>query len=444
MNVSTDVKNAYISDESNKELQLYLPNMDMQISGAKILHESMKLKESIFDGDSIEFVGCISSMFRIQVHEFNKNIKGEKITVTICTDGTEYIPLFKGIVDTVHMQTNKQFKEIVAYDELYTKGNINVASWYNALPFPVTIKFMRDSLFDFIGITQEEKTLPNDEVIINKEYEPASLQALTVIKAICQINGAFGIINRDGKFEYRILPEITYGNGTYPSLTLFPPFYPGAGVPGYDEYIPQAVPYYKKVDYEEYNVKPVDKLTIRQTENDVGVTYGTGANNYIIQGNMFTYGKSDAELLQIAKNIYPNVQGISYTPFNAVNNGYPWVECGKDIVSYVAYDFEESAKQGTDVYVDKEFYVFSRTLSGIQALRDEYSAEGEEYQREFVSDLQAQIENIKQNVQQEVSNGISKAIEEGKVSTLKVVSTDTIPAPEDQEPNTIYFKRVVE
>ena len=136
-----------------------------------------------------------------------------------------------------------------------------------------------------------ETELPNDGITIQKQYEPNTLQALSVIKAVCQINGAFGIINRNGQFEYRILGAIEEP-GAYPSETLFPgpDVFPGLAQSsgGYNEVAATDFAFYRKVDYEEYSVKPVDKLTIRQTENDAGVTYGTGTNNYIIQGNMFT------------------------------------------------------------------------------------------------------------------------------------------------------------
>lgn len=440
MKVSDNVKSAYKSGSITKHVTLSFPELGVEISTDQIDYETMQLSESILESDSIEFVGCIASKFSIHIHGLKEDIKGKEMTVKICTDGTEEEPitLFNGIVDTVTMQANKQIKEIVAYDVLYTKGNTDVSAWYNALTFPITLKLLRDSLFGVLGISQEERSLPNDAVTINKEYTPASLQAINVIKAICQINGAFGIINREGKFEYRILPEIKGDDGAYPGLTLYPPFYPGVGAGSGGEYNPESVSFYKSVNYEEYSVKPVDKLTIRQTDSEEGVVYGAGNNNYIIQGNMFTYGKSADELLQIAQNIYPNVQGISYIPFTAVNNGYPWVECGKDIVSYVAYDFGASAEDGTDVYADKQFYVFSRTLSGIQALKDEYSAEGEEYQTEFITDLQTQLET-RQNAENAVRDyTYSRAeLDEKLQSWYRIV--DELPT--SYETGVIYFVR---
>lgn len=399
MKVSESVKQAYQGTGVTKYITLSFPelNISMATGDGHIYSESMHLSEGLVNSESIEFVGCIASKFKIQVNNLTADVKGKRLVVKIHTEGTEDepVPLFNGIVDSAVKQSNKRVKEITAYDELYTRGNIDVALWYKSLIFPITLKDLRDSLFGYIGIEQVETDLPNDGVSIKKQYDPNSLRALSIIKAICQINGAFGIVNREGKFEYRILGNIDDG--------LYLPFYPGPdafpgvslGVLGLDDIDPTDFSFYKKVDYEEFKVKPVDKITIRQSEDDPGVTYGSGTNNYIIQGNPFTYGLSKDVLLQIAENIYPNVQGFSYIPFQSENSGLPYLECGLDAASYMMIDFDATEESGEIVYQRQNFYVLNRELSGIQALKDSYSAKGEEYQSEFITDLQTQIDLIK-------------------------------------------------
>lgn len=407
MEVSSAVKTAYQKDTVTKYVSLYFPELDREVSGEDIYNESLRLSEKLIDKKSMEFVGCIASMFKISVHGINYDIKGKKIVVKIWTDGTEEEPvvLFRGIVDSAVSQSNKWNKEITAYDELYTRGNTEVAAWYKSLIFPITLKNLRDSLFNYIGLEQVETSLPNDGVTIKKQYDPNTLQALAVIKAICQINGAFGIVNREGKFEYRILGKIR-GKGAYPG----PLFIPGPdmlpGVPSIitNDIKPEFFSYYRRVDYEEYEVKVIDKVTVRQSEDDSGVTYGSGTNNYIVQGNIFTYGLAAKDLTVIAKNIYTSIGGFSYYPFQSENNGLPFIECGLDAVSYYVVDWEKTmngkkARSGeTDIaYEQRPFYVINRELSGIQALKDSYSAKGEEYQSEFITDLQTQIDLIKKN-----------------------------------------------
>lgn len=441
MKVAEETKNAY-SQSSDKKLNILFPELSINIPMSQIYSQSMNLVEMLIDRDNIEFVGCISSKFEIQLSGLPQNIKGKKIEISINANETEDIPLFKGIVDNAKRQTNKNYKKIVAYDELYTRGNIDVSAWYNNLTFPISIGDIRNSLFEYIGLEQTDIELPNDNIAINKEYAPTSLKALSVIKAICQINGAFGIVNRYGKFEYRILKEPKSENGAFPGLTLFPPFYPGVIYEEDGNKIEvKDVPFYKKVDYEEYSVKPVEKVTIRQTDSDVGVTYGDGTNNYIIQGNIFTLNMPEDTLSTIAKNVYENISNIEFVPFSSDNSGYPFVEVGLDAVSYYAYNFEASARaRSADVYTKKTFHVFKRTLSGIQALKDSYEAQGEEYQQEFVTDVGTQIERLKNNLSSEVNYQVREFTYPKSELDEKIIKVISVPAlPANPLPNTIYL-----
>lgn len=468
MEVSSAVKTAYQKDTVTKYVSLYFPELDREVSGEDIYNESLRLSEKLIDKKSMEFVGCIASMFKISVHGINYDIKGKKIVVKIWTDGTEEEPvvLFRGIVDSAVSQSNKWNKEITAYDELYTRGNTEVAAWYKSLTFPITLKNLRDSLFAYIGLEQVETSLPNDGVTIKKQYDPNTLQALAVIKAVCQINGAFGIINREGKFEYRILGEIK--QTAYPSVTLFPsnnifPSDPDVAASVVeriaDEINAEYFSFYRRVDYEEFEVKVIDKVTVRQSEDDPGVTYGSGINNYIVQGNIFAYGLSKQDLTEIAKNIYNSIGGFSYYPFQSENNGLPFIECGIDAVSYYVVDWEKTMQGkktrdgSTDIaYEQRPFYVLNRELSGIQALKDSYSAKGEEYQSEFITDLQTQIDLIKKNQGADktyVENFVGDytydkgtidemfANFEGGGSGVNVESVATLPSNPDD--NTIYL-----
>lgn len=419
MKVSDKVINAYKSDGTIKYLSLAFPELGITIVPEDIYQQSQSWTEAIFNKDSIEFVGCISSKYGIKINGLNQDVKGKELIVDMHTEGTEDEPvrLFKGIVDSAEKTGNRNVKDIVAYDELYTKGNIDVSRWYKSQKFPCTLRELRNSFFEFLGIEQVEISLPNDEIVIDRKYDPNTMQALIVAKSFCQINGAFGIMNRYGKFDYRIMGDI-YDDGLYPGVDCFPgpDTFPGAGSANVAALIAEygedtdieEIPfsYYKNVKYEEFVVKPVDKVTIRQSEDDAGVTYGSGDNNYIIQGNMFTYGLSKDVLQTVAENIYNAVQGFSYYPYEAVNNGLPFVECGLNTVSYMMVDYDATyskenlskARTGDTngvVYEEKQFPILSRTMTGIQALSDTYSAKGEEYQSEFVTDLQTQIDLLK-------------------------------------------------
>ena len=203
MEVSERVKEAYNSDSTNKYVSIFFPEINREVMPEQIEMESLRLNESVMAGSNVEFVGGISSVFQIRIWKLQEDVKGKRITVRMHTDGTgdEPVTLFNGIVDSAVKQGNRQIKEITAYDELYTKGNTNVSEWYKSLKFPVTLRDVRDSLFAHVGLEQVETDLPNDGVQIKKQYNPSSLQAVSVIRAVCQINGVFGIINRQGMVE---------------------------------------------------------------------------------------------------------------------------------------------------------------------------------------------------------------------------------------------------
>ena len=76
------------------------------------------------------------------------------------------------------------------------------------------------------------------------------------------------------------------------------------------------------------------------------------------------------------------IEGLEYRPFDATLVGNPCIEVGDAVRLHTKYQIIDS-------------YVLQRTLSGVQALRDEFSAEGEEYQSEKVNDIQTQITQLR-------------------------------------------------
>ena len=418
MNVSDAIKNAYKNSSHSKILSISFPDLDYIVPEDEVYYESMTLDEAIFDSDSFEVIGCIASHFEIQIRDTGENLKGEHIIVSISLSDVEdsEIPLFDGYVDSVDREAQKKMQKITAYDALYSKGGTDVAEWYNNLDFPITLSDFRDSLFEYIDIEQEEVELPNDSILVQKEYAPNTLKAINVIKAICQINGCFGIINRTGIFTYRFLDV---------------------------EQTPENVSFYRSMDYKDYYVNPIDRLTIRQTTDDSGITIGTGENEYIIQGNMFTYNLEPTAIYRIATNIYPYLRDIEYIPFEASNNGYPWVEVGDDcVLNYQVYDFDNSTSS-QDVYKSVNVVVMKRSMKGIQNLIDTYSAEGQELQREFISDTSVDLDILQQTVDNIVKNMSTEITTYRNTATINISDGNTVDIADmvyqASEGNTVLF-----
>lgn len=64
MKVADEIKAQYKSNSVHKNLIVRFPELNVQTEHKNLHQNSMRLKESLFDKDSIEFVGCIASIFR--------------------------------------------------------------------------------------------------------------------------------------------------------------------------------------------------------------------------------------------------------------------------------------------------------------------------------------------------------------------------------------------
>jgi len=466
LKVGNKVKSAYFDESENKHLVVTFPEINLTLKHSQIKKESMEINEAILDQESIEFVGCIASQFKLQISSIKKKLKGKKIEVSIYTDSTSDKPvkLFSGIVDSDNRTGNKRSKEIIAYDMMYSLADEDVTSWFRTqvaylkMGKKLTVKKFRNDLFVFLGIAQKKRTLANDSFSIKQlvnvvdnneedadEEEQEKIYALDLIKAICQINGVFGIINRNGEMDYRRLGVEDEDDGAYPGVDpddktngLYLPFVPGIGV---TDIITDSTfyPSYKSVTYEDYDVHGITKVYVRQSEDTKAGYAGSDKKyKYITQGNRFTLGTTTEEKREIATAILNKVQGVTYTPFTAECTGLPFLEVGDPVQIYV-YDFEQSDKQKKDVFVLKSFYVLSRTLKGIQSLTDTLTAQGEEKQRRFVSDLgiREDVSTASLKEKTDKQDERIKSLEDAAETGLKVESVTALPASPDA--NTIYL-----
>lgn len=376
INVSNATKEAWMSDREKNHLVITFPNLNLTYDNESIEPKSLTWTEALSNADSMEFVGCIASSFGASIYDIPENVKGEYITVTFQAGNTDIIPIFKGYVESVEIESNSLFKKIKAYDALYTAGQVDVASWYARLALPMTLGDIRRSLMAYVGLTEVADTvLPNDDVMIYRTLEnPDTIKGLTVIKSICQLNGACGIINRDGEFEYRYVKETM-------------------------ETVHQLA-YHESLRYEEYYCNPIQRVQIREMEEDAGVVTSSHGNKYIVQANMFAYELASDVLYQIANNILEKIEGFTYHPMRSVQNGLPFFEVGDTLECTVS-----SEGYGVDT-----FLILSRSISGVQFCRDTYESRGTQDQSEYITDVQAQVEVLRRTTK-EIRNLSTKIVD---------------------------------
>lgn len=411
--VDYELNSLFKKDGIDKQLIIQTDDKKVTITNAELHQEKFELTESLCSESELTFGSCEASSIKFTMSNVFTSLKGKWITVTMSLNGNADKPFQFGHykVYSDKPTADRTQRDVVAYDALYDIINANVMEWYDSvlpnLDSTITLKNFRDSFFEHFGVIQKDVALPNDSMVIKRSLDKETgnvqtnvLSGSTVIKAICEINGCFGHINRQGQFEYIFLKQDIQGlypaNDLYPADNLYPKS-PDSYRINKSDYI--------TADYEDYIVEPITKLQIRSSDSDVGTIIGNGNNTYIIENNMLTYQKTADEMQKIAQNIYNKISKIRYRPFTADLRGNPCLEVGDAIRILTKNAIVES-------------YVLERDFKGIQALRDSFSSVGEQYYSEKVNSTQTSIKQLENR-----SNKLERTIEETK-STITDVEND--------------------
>lgn len=421
--VNYQYSSLFLKDSVDKQLNIVSDDGKINITNTELHQEKFELTESLCSESELTFGACEAGMIKFTVSNVFLPMKGKWLTAKMTLDGHEDKPFqigrYKVYSDTP--TADRTCRDVVAYDALYDILSSDVTDWYNQIlpqkDSKVTLKQFRDSFFNHFGVEQEEVSLVNDEMIIEKTVEVTAsssgrsdtaktstigeaMSGKEVLSCILEINGCMGNIGRDGKFRYVYLTQKM--QGLYPANDLYPaddlyPRNPKSTSISKSQYI--------SAQYEDYIVRTIDKLQIREKENDIGVIVGDGGNTYVIEGNFLVYGKGTKELNEIGEKTLSKIKGIIYRPFSADCKGNPCIEVGDAVRLTTKYELIET-------------YILKRTLKGIQALRDDLEADGEEYRTSKVNGIQRSILQLKGK-----SNTLERSIEETK-STIVDVEKD--------------------
>ena len=396
----------YTKDNIDKQLTIKTDDSIVTITNTELHQEQFELSESLCSESELRFGCCEASSIKFKISNVFMPLNGKWLTVTETLDGNTDVSFQFGRykVNSDKPTADRTCRDVVAYDAMYDIINADVANWYNTIlpdkTSTVTLKEFRTSFVAHFGLEQEEIDLVNDSMVVEKTIEPSEISGKDVLGAICEINGCFGHIGRNGKLKYIVLPQEI--QGLYPADNLYPaddlfPRDPQSTQLGKGLYI--------SAKYEDFITKSITKLQIRQEENDIGVITGSGDNCYIVEDNFLVYGKSSDDLKVIADNLLSVIRGIIYRPFEADVKGNPCLEVGDPVRLSTKYELIES-------------YILKRTLKGVQALRDDYVAEGVEEYSEKVNSVNKSIIQLKGK-----TNVLERTVEETK-STINDVERD--------------------
>ncbi len=383
-------KELYFKEYADKQMLISVDGTKIAFDNSMIESEAFEMDESLCSESELKFGSCEANSVKFTVHNTPGSIVGKSITITETVDGDTENPFqygkYKVYSDVPSSDRTK--REITAYDAMYDIINADVKAWYSGLSFPMTLKTFRDSFFSHLGIEQAAETLPNDSMTVNKTLvatqtddssvvtEESAISGKTVVTAICEINGCFGNMNRDGKFEYVFLKAIT--SALYPAEDLFP----SDNVFPSDANTESMTGHYITFDYEDFKSKAITQLEIKTSDDNAGAIVGTAGNNYSITGNFLVSDKTGAELTQIANNLLPIMKQAVYTPIKSCTCvGNPCLTLGEPIRFNTTREIVET-------------YLLQRTLTGVQSKRDSISAQGTQTHSAKVNSIRDTLESV--------------------------------------------------
>ena len=388
--INSSLKEKYWDSATDKQMVISVVGTNQKIDNSMLEIGTFALEESLCSESELKFGACEANCVKFTARNTAGNIIGKTISIEETIDGDSENPMPYGVFKVASdvPTADRTKRQITAYDAMYDIINTDVKSWYAGLSFPMTLKQFRDSFFAHLGIAQVETSLVNDSMTVNKTIvatqtddssavtEESAISGKTVVTAICEINGCFGNIDREGKFEYVFLKAIT--SALYPAEDLFPAdnLFPS------DANTESMTGHYITFDYEDFQSKAITQLEIKTSEDNAGAIVGTAGNNYSITGNFLVSDKIGAELEQIANNLLPIMKQPVYTPIKSCTCvGNPCLTLGEPIRFNTTREIVET-------------YLLQRALTGVQSKRDSISAQGTQTHSAKVNSIRDMIESV--------------------------------------------------
>ena len=388
--INSSLKEKYWDSATDKQMVISVVGTNRKIDNSMLEIGTFALEESLCSESELKFGACEANCVKFTARNTAGNIIGKTISIEETIDGDSKNPMPYGVFKVASdvPTADRTKRQITAYDAMYDIINTDVKSWYAGLSFPMTLKQFRNSFFAYLGIKQVETSLVNDSMTVNKTIvaaqtddssavtEESAISGKTVVTAICEINGCFGNINRNGKFEYVFLKAIT--SALYPAEDLFPAdnLFPS------DANTESMTGHYITFDYEDFQSKEITQLEIKTSEDNAGAIVGTAGNNYSITGNFLVSDKTGAELERIANNLLPIMKQAAYTPIKSCTCvGNPCLTLGEPIRFNTTREIVET-------------YLLQRTLTGVQSKRDSISAQGTQTHSAKVNSIRDTIESV--------------------------------------------------
>lgn len=213
-------------------------------------------------------------------------------------------------------RTKRNSYKVTAYDTM-SKLDADFSGWLHAnqAQFPKTIWQLVQLACQRAGVTLASSSLPINGSYSVQAFYADDLTCRQIISWAAEAAGCYAHMNADGKLQF-----LTYTDKR--STAKITP--DGAS---------NSTAYYaNSLSYEDYTVKAIEKVQIRQSDSDVGVIYPdstTATNTYAVQGNLLLTTGTEANLKSVVQNLYNVLKNVTYIPCKVSVPSSSGLACGQ-------------------------------------------------------------------------------------------------------------------
>lgn len=407
--IDEQTKSLLLENSIHREIIIRFPNATegeiSEIGSSNIIAESFELKHSICDEKEFVLGGCIAGQLTIQVVGIEQALNNKRINVFIrqAYSTGDLLPsnalypsgdlypghqkatiekqIFSGTIDSSLRQKNRSVKEIVAYDDMYLMSQTKCAAWfegyvqYTVTKTDTTLRNLIISTLDHFEAATGTDVMKlanesdvfitngfNDRKVLKMDLDTVksvvkdNMVVTDLLKAFCELNSYFAIINPNGKLVFTKLFKSSI------SATEKKP-------------VDEIITAYADLTFEEYTTRPINRIRFKYNK-DKNFDYGHSATrqSWYVSDNLITSCCSDVSEFITAFNDNNGKNYIfndlySYRPFSADAFARWWLEPGDKVAVKTGYNDTETI----------ESFVFERTIKGINGMRVTLKAQGTEF-----------------------------------------------------------------
>lgn len=364
-------------------------------------------------------------------------------------------------------KTGSNKYKVTAYDNV-SLLDVDVTEWLNALTFPITIKDFATALAAKCGLELANEPRLNKDYQVQK-FTGSGVNARDLMKMVCSASGCFCNADANGKLLFDwykknerviISPKKSINRKSFYLFDVVNRSLQDnvhrvliSAKSGSDT--PDGIPYFaNQLTFSDFVVKAIDKVQVRQSDDDVGVVYPAdeqGTNALVIQGNKLLSTTSDAALRPYVKNLYDGLNNITYVPCSNIqtpetleikvgdivtvsdgkNEFNTWITSVKHSGGKCTFESVGNANRNTTTAVNNEKYNSKQRILKISATVDGLTVKAEQTSQD-ISGLSSQYTQLKQTFDAfELT-----AVTDGNVRSKFALDTSSVTI----ESGTITFK----